>query len=118
MSQPGGNNIKRHRIGSLNVFFQAVRQTAGMAACRHERPSTPATHRPSTSRRTAGLAEFVMTQIESPANLDRWADPSAKLVTLILTRYGLRVSSVLSLAFDWSSTTGKAPPTCATSTPR
>jgi hypothetical protein len=46
------------------------------------------------------LAEFVMTQIESPANLDRWPDPSAKLVTLILTRCGLRVSSALALAFD------------------
>ena len=41
-----------------------------------------------------------MTQVESPANLDRWPEPSGRLVTLILTRCGLRISSALSLGFD------------------
>jgi integrase len=41
-----------------------------------------------------------MTQVESPANLDRWSDPSGRVVTLILIRCGLRLSSALSLAFD------------------
>src|SRR6185436_4360302 len=69
MSQPGGNNIKKHRIGSLNVFFQAVRQhgwddslPAGAAFYTGDTPPIGV----QVDRR---LAEFVMTQIESPANL-------------------------------------------------
>jgi integrase len=100
MSQPGGNNIKRHRIGALSVFFQAVRQhgwdNSLPARAAFYAGDTPPIHVQADRR----LAEFVMTQIESPANLDRWTDPSARLVTLILTRCGLRVSSALSLAFD------------------
>jgi len=110
MSQPGGNNIKKHRIGSLNVFFQAVRQhgwddslPAGAAFYTGDTPPIGV----QVDRR---LAEFVMTQIESPANLDRWADPSAKLVTLILTRCGLRVSSALSLAFGCIVHDGQSAP--------
>ena len=91
MSQPGGNNIKKHRIGSLNVFFQAVRQHGWddslPARAAFYTGDTP----PIDVQVDRRLAEFVMTQIESPANLDRWADPSAKPVTLILTRCGLRV---------------------------
>lgn len=100
MSQPGGNDVKRHRISSLNVFFQAVRQHGwddslpGRAA--FYAGDTP----PIRAQVDRRLAEFVMAQVESPANLDRWPDLSAKLVTLILTRCGLRVSSALSLAFD------------------
>src|SRR5260370_15067607 len=41
-----------------------------------------------------------MTQIEAPANLDRWPSPAGRLVTLILTRCGLRISSALALGFD------------------
>ena len=41
-----------------------------------------------------------MTQIELPANLDRWPDPACRLVTLILIRCGLRISSARTLAFD------------------
>jgi hypothetical protein len=51
-----------------------------------------------------------MNQIESPANLDRWPDPSGRLVTLILTRCGLRVSSALSLAFDCVLRDGQGAP--------
>jgi integrase len=40
-----------------------------------------------------------MAQIESPANLDRWPDPACRLVTLILVRCGLRISSARTLTF-------------------
>jgi SAM-dependent methyltransferase len=46
------------------------------------------------------LAEYVMAQVESPANLGRWSSPAGELVTVILTRCGLRISSVLALDFD------------------
>ena len=32
-----------------------------------------------------------MTQLEDPANLDRWNDPARRLITLILIRCGLRL---------------------------
>ena len=41
-----------------------------------------------------------MTQVESPANLARWPSPAGSLVTLILIRCGLRISSALALDFD------------------
>jgi len=40
-----------------------------------------------------------MAQIEAPANLDRWPDPAGRLITLVLTRCGLRISSALALDF-------------------
>ncbi len=41
-----------------------------------------------------------MAQVESPASLDRWPSPAGRLVTVILTRCGLRISSALALDFD------------------
>ncbi len=100
MSQPGGHSVKKTRIGSLNLFFQTVRQhcwddslPGGAAFYVGDTPPIPA-------RLDRRLAEFVMTQVESPTNLDRWPEPSGRLVTLILTRCGLRISSALSLGFD------------------
>ena len=100
MSQPGGNDVKRHRISSLSVFFQAVRQHGWDDSLPGRATFYPGDTPPSRAQADRRLAEFVMAQVESPANLDRWSDLSAKLVTLILTRCGLRVSSALSLAFD------------------
>ena len=51
-------------------------------------------------RVTRHLAEYVMAQVEQPANLDRWPYPEGRLITLILIRCGLRVSTASTLAFD------------------
>ncbi|TGB09642.1 site-specific integrase [Streptomyces sp. MZ04] len=100
MSQPGGHGMKKTRIGALNLFFQNIRQygwedtLSGTAAFYvGDVPPVPE----QVDRR---LAEYVMTQIESPGNLDRWPDAAGRLVTLILTRCGLRISSALALDFD------------------
>jgi integrase len=100
MAQPGGHGVKKTRIGALNLFFQNIRQhgwdatLSGTAAFYvGDLPPVPA----QLDRR---LAEYVMTQIESPANLDRWPEPPGRLITLILTRCGLRISSALALDFD------------------
>jgi integrase len=100
MSLPGGPGMKKTRIGGLNLFFQAIRQYGwddtlpGTAAFYPgDIPAVPE----QVDRR---LAEYVMTQIEAPANLDRWPSPAGRLVTLILTRCGLRISSALALGFD------------------
>ena len=41
-----------------------------------------------------------MAQVENPANLDRWANPAYRLLTVILIRCGLRISSAVSLSWD------------------
>jgi ferredoxin len=41
-----------------------------------------------------------MTQVESPANLDRWTSPEGRLITLILIHCGLRATDACTLAFD------------------
>jgi hypothetical protein len=117
-SQPGGHGMKKARIGGLNLFFQNIRQNRwddtlrGTAAfCLGDIPPVPE----QVDRR---LAEYVMALIEAPANLDRWPDPAGRLVTLVLTRCGLRISSALPSTSTACSTTAKEPPTCATSTPK
>ena len=99
-SLPGGPGMKKTRIGALNLFFQNIRQNRwddtlpGTAAFYPgDIPAVPG----QAGRR---LAEYVMTQIESPASLDRWPSPAGRLVTLILTRCGLRISSALALDFN------------------
>ena len=99
-SLPGGSGVRKTRIGGLNLFFQAIRQhrwddtLPGTAAFYPgDTPPVP----PLVSRQ---LAEYVMTQVESPASLDRWPSPAGQLVTVILTRCGLRISSALALDFD------------------
>jgi len=51
-------------------------------------------------RLTRHLAEFVMAQVESPANLDRWPNPEGRLITIILIRCGLRATDACTLPFD------------------
>ena len=41
-----------------------------------------------------------MAQVEDPANLDRWGNPAYRLLTVILIRCGLRISSAVSLPLD------------------
>ena len=41
-----------------------------------------------------------MAQIEAPANLDRWTNPSYQLITLILIRCGLRISDACKVPAD------------------
>jgi integrase len=43
------------------------------------------------------VAEHIMTQVEAPSNLDRWASPSYRLITLILIRCGLRITDACKL---------------------
>lgn len=100
-SQDGGHGLKKGRISNLNLFLQAIRQNRwddslpGTAAFYPgDIPPAPAA---TISRR---LAEHVMAQVESEENLDRWHDPAGRLVTLILVRAGLRISSAICLDFD------------------
>ena len=95
----GGQRIGMH-IGQLNNFLQTVRQ--------HGWDDTlPATallfaddHPKRTERPPRALTEQVMVQVEQPDNLDRWDNPTHRLVTLILISSGLRVTDALRLPHD------------------
>jgi integrase len=96
----GLSGSRTTRISGLNTFFQDIRRHGwddtlpGSAAIFREDYPPP---REQLSRR---LAEFVMAQVESADNLARWDDGASRLLTEILIRGGLRISSALTLDFD------------------
>ena len=99
-TQPAGHGAKEDAVTGVHLLFTAIRQhgwddtlptTAVFFA--GDTPRRP-------PRRSRRLSEHVMAQIEAPANLDRWAHPDARLITLILIRCGLRASDACTLAFD------------------
>jgi integrase len=100
-SQDGGHGLKKGRISNLNLFFQAIRQNRWDDSL----PGTAAFYPgdippPPTATISRRLAEHVMAQVESEANLGRWDNATGRLVTLILIRTGLRISSAICLDFD------------------
>ncbi|MFI8829212.1 tyrosine-type recombinase/integrase [Streptomyces sp. NPDC053431] len=96
------NGQKTHGefIGQVNHFFQTIRQHRWDDTL----PTTVVFFAEDYPKRAKllprALAEHVMTQLEQPANMDRWHDPVGRLVTLILMRCGLRVSDALRLPLD------------------
>jgi integrase len=103
-------------LGDLSVELKASRQTATVAGLAgffravHQYgwdPSLPAgaqlypeDYPKQPQRLPRGLPDNVMAQVESPDNLDRWTDPALRLITVILIRCGLRISSAVGLPFD------------------
>jgi hypothetical protein len=81
------------------LFFQAIRQHRWDDTLPGTAAFYPGDTPPVPAQVSRQLAEYVMTQVESPASLDRWPNPAGRLVTLILTRCGLRISSALALDF-------------------
>ncbi|MGH3814917.1 MAG: tyrosine-type recombinase/integrase [Pseudonocardiaceae bacterium] len=87
-------------ISSLNAFLQAIRRhdwdhnlPASATFYPEDFPRPP-------KRLPRALAEQVMTQLEQPANLERWHNVDGRLLTLILMRAGLRVGDACRLGFD------------------
>jgi integrase len=99
-TQPGGVSANEDRVNGLHLFLQAIRQYTWDDTL----PTTAAFYTGDCPRRSQRigrhLAEFVMAQVERPANLDRWPHPEGRLVTLILIRCGMRVSDACTLPFD------------------
>jgi integrase len=97
---PGTRDRIMH-VGQLNMFLQAIRRhqwdsgllPATAVIFREDYPRPP-------ELLPRFLAEHVMAQVEDPGNLDRWRDPNWRLITIILVRCGLRISSAVSLDFD------------------
>jgi len=99
-TQTFGDGAKDDCITTLGAFFQAIRQHGWDDTL----PTTAVFFTGDIPRRPPRLcrqlAEFVMAQVEAPANLDRWPQPHGRLLTLILIRCGLRASDGCTLAFD------------------
>ena len=105
-----GRQRHNDHIGQLNSFLHAIRQ-------HRWDDSLPATaliftdDYPKRSERSPrALGEEVMAQIEQPDNLDRWDNPSFRLVTVILIRCGLRVGDALRLSCDCVVTDAEGAP--------
>jgi integrase len=99
-SGPGGPGVKKVRIGQLNTFLQAIRRHGWDDTLPGTAVFFTGDTPPIPKKINRRLAEYVMAQVESPDNLARWPDPAGRVVTLILIRCGLRISSALALEFD------------------
>jgi integrase len=99
-TQPGGQSVKEDCVTSVGTFFAAIRQHGWDDTL----PTTAAFFTgdipPRPARVTRHLAEYLMVQVENPANLDRWPTSSGRLITIILIRCGLRASDACTLSFD------------------
>jgi integrase len=109
-SLPGGRGMKKTRIGALNVFFQNIRQHRWDDTLPGTAAFYPGDIPPVPEQADRRLAGYVMAQVEAPAHLDRWPSPAGRLITLILARCGLRISSALALGFDCLLRDGQGAP--------
>lgn len=89
-------NVVAGLAGFLRAIHQYGRDTTLPASAQlypEDYPKPP-------QRLPRGLPDNVMAQVEAPANLDRWNDPALRLITVILIRTGVRISSAVGLPFD------------------
>jgi integrase len=97
----GGNSRDlRENIGALNTFLLAIRRHGWDESL----PATALFFAEDYPRRAGllprALAAHVAAQAEDPANLDRWDNPAYRLITVILIRCGLRISSATTLPWN------------------
>ena len=109
-AEMGGQVRHSTYVGGLSGFLRAVRRHGWDGTL----PATTAVYPEDFPARGArlprGLAAHVMAQVEQPANLGRLASPACRLITLILIRCGLRISSAAGLAFDCTVTDADGAP--------
>ena len=117
-SQPGGSGVRKTRIGGLNLFFQAIRQHRWDDTLPGTAAFYPGDTPPVPAPVSRQLAEYVMTQVESPASLDRWPSPAAGWSPSSSPAAGCGSPAPSPWTSTASSTTARAPPICGTSTPR
>lgn len=99
-SQGHSDDYVSSGLSSVQMFLRALRQH-GWAP---ELPTTavlyPEDYPAKAPLPARALAESVMAQIENEGNLARFADPTCRLMTLIMIRAGLRIGDLCRLAFD------------------
>ena len=87
-------------VGELSTFLLAVRRHGWEPALPATATIFPEDYPKPARPLPRALAAHVMAQVEDPANLDRWASPAYRLITVILIRCGLRISSAVTLPPD------------------
>lgn len=97
------NAVRQHRWASLPAEAQLY------PSDQPRRDETPAPR---------AIPEFVMGQLESPANLDRISDPRIRLLVEVLIRTGLRIGDATRLALDCLVRDPQGAVYCATATIR
>ncbi len=109
-AEMGGQVRHSNYVGGLSGFLKAIRRHGWDDTL----PATTAIYPEDFPARGArlprGLAAHVMAQVEQPANLARQDNPACRLITLILIRCGLRISSAAGLAFDCTVTDADGAP--------
>ena len=109
-AEMGGQVRHSHYVGGLSGFLKAIRRHGWDDTL----PATTAIYPEDFPARGArlprGLAAHVMAQVEQPANLARQDNPAYRLITLILIRCGLRISSAAGLPFDCTVTDADGAP--------
>lgn len=106
----GGRDVHTRSIAELGSFLKSVRRHGWDDTLPATAAIYPEDYPPRGARLPRGLAAHVMTQVEQPANLARQANPSYRLITLILIRCGLRISSATGLSFDCTVTDADGAP--------
>jgi len=109
-AEMGGQVRHTHYVGGLSGFLTAVRRHGWDDTLPATTAIYPEDFPPRGARLPRGLAAQVMAQVEQPANLARQDNPAHLLITLILIRCGLRISSAAGLAFDCTVTDADGAP--------
>ena len=99
-AQMSGRQCHLQHVGALNGFLRAVRQHGWDDTLPASAMIFPEDYPKRGSRLPRALAAHVMAQVDQPASLARQHNPAYRLITLILIRCGLRISSATTLAFD------------------
>jgi integrase len=94
-------NSRHGHISELNQFFRDARRHGwDDGSLPASAVFYPEDYPRLGQRLPRAVAAHVMAQVEDPANLDRWDNPAYRLITVILIRCGLRISSAASLPWD------------------
>jgi integrase len=96
----GGRKLHREHAEHLGAFLAAVRRHGWEPALPATAAIFPEDYPKQGQKLPRALAGHVMAQVEDPANLGRWDNPACRLITVILIRCGLRVSSAVTLDWD------------------
>ena len=109
-AEMGGQVRHTHYVSGLSGFLKAVRRHGWDDTLPAATAIYPEDFPPRGARLPRGLAAHVMAQVEQPANLARQDNPACRLITVILIRCGLRISSAAGLAFDCTVTDADGAP--------
>jgi len=109
-AEMGGQQRHQQYVSALSGFLREIRRHGWDNTLPATAAIYPEDFPPRGARLPRGLAAHVMAQVEQPASLARQDNPAYRLITLVLIRCGLRVSSAAGLPFDCTVTDADGAP--------